>query len=975
MNKIVAGTIAIITVVLLISSVVIPVVEMGQDSIQIHTNTNLNNEGTPLIKGNTASEYKIQWDSALPGMVKVNGNVVTVYFVAGQGATVSPSSKDVTTDLTYGELPTPTRTGYTFDGWYTSTEYTTQVTDTTVVTGTRDINLYAKWTANTYTVTFDPGSGTVSPQTKTVTYGQPYGELPTPEYAGHNFGGWFDSDDNPITSSTVVSIAENHTLDAVYTTEQYLVTFTTDGNGTVSTNSLTVDYGTAYTISDNTVTIGETTITATPNTGYSWGYWTPGTSGTITEATTFTANFYLPPVTITFTAQSPGSVDTAQITDVPRGTQYVVADNVVTITGYSPVTASLPDGYYMTGWNIAQGVGTITDTMTFTAQYEVIEIAQVSCSDDVTWIVTTDGKLFGCGNNTNGQQGDGTTTDVTTFTQRLSTESVAMVSTSGYTTWAVTTDGKLFGCGSNGRGQQGSGSSSPSNVTTFTQRLDNENISMVSCTSNTTWAVTTDGKLFGCGSSDEGKQGISQASDVTTFTQRLSTETVAMVSCSSNTTWAVTTDGKLFGCGDNYYGQQGDGTTTDVTTFTQRLTNETVAMVFCSPNTTWAVTTDGKLFGCGSNNAGLQGDGTTTDVTTFTQRLSTETVAMVFCSSITTWAVTTDGKLFGCGNNGKGQQGNGNSGGSITTFTQRLSTESVAIISGSPQVTWAVTTDGKLFGCGYNDHGQQSKGDKTGYVISFTQRGPAGMVNIPVQVQQLSPQLNPINPGMFNPLPMIQPLNLMSVTPSDIIGTEYTFHAGGEDWMLCTVSTGVEQYALALFYSGASDPIIWDEDVTLTFSNGTMTAENNGSTVTMTYTSIYYKGNGDYLLMSESAYVKADTNIIGYALPSAGNGLMVLGTINDNTAKNIGGEIVVGDSSITSALTDYEDVFQVSQVSAAYDTDSTAVCTSVIVPNKVTITEVVSNDIIGDLLSIIPVLLLLAVIIMAGIVIVVKKAQ
>ena len=97
---------------------------------------------------------------------------------------------------------------------------------------------------------------------------------------------------------------------------------------------------------------------------------------------------------------------------------------------------------------------------------------------------------------------------------------------------------------------------------------------------------------------------------------------ISMMVSSSATTWAVTTDGKLYGCGQNNYGQQGDGTTTDVTTFTQRLTDQTVASVCCSDNTTWAVTTDGKLYGCGRNNFGQQGDGTTTDVTTFTQRLT-----------------------------------------------------------------------------------------------------------------------------------------------------------------------------------------------------------------------------------------------------------------------------------------------------------------------------------------------------------------
>ena len=50
---------------------------------------------------------------------------------------------------------------------------------------------------------------------------------------------------------------------------------------------------------------------------------------------------------------------------------------------------------------------------------------------------------------------------------------------------------------------------------------------------------------------------------------------MASVACSGNTTWYVTTDGKLFGCGNNDRGQQGSGNTTNVTTFTQRATGGT----------------------------------------------------------------------------------------------------------------------------------------------------------------------------------------------------------------------------------------------------------------------------------------------------------------------------------------------------------------------------------------------------------------
>ena len=65
-------------------------------------------------------------------------------------------------------------------------------------------------------VTFNADGGTVSPTSKTVTYGSAYGTLPTPEKEGFAFVNWKDSNNNIITSSSTVNIISNHTLTAVW---------------------------------------------------------------------------------------------------------------------------------------------------------------------------------------------------------------------------------------------------------------------------------------------------------------------------------------------------------------------------------------------------------------------------------------------------------------------------------------------------------------------------------------------------------------------------------------------------------------------------------------------------------------------------------------------------------------------------------------------------------------------------------------
>lgn len=74
--------------------------------------------------------------------------------------------------------------------------------------------LYAKWTANTYKVTFNANGGTTATASKNVTYDSTYGTLPTPTKEGHTFKGWYTaaSGETKVTGNSVVSISANHTL-------------------------------------------------------------------------------------------------------------------------------------------------------------------------------------------------------------------------------------------------------------------------------------------------------------------------------------------------------------------------------------------------------------------------------------------------------------------------------------------------------------------------------------------------------------------------------------------------------------------------------------------------------------------------------------------------------------------------------------------------------------------------------------------
>lgn len=185
--------------------------------------------GSTFTMGSSSATVTASW-TAKTMSVTLNAN----------GGSSSTTSKTVTYNSTYGTLPTPTRTGYSFDGWYTSNTGGTKITSSTTVSKTTSHTLYAHWTANTYTVTFNANGGSVGTTSKTVTYGSTYGTLPTPTRSGYTFNGWYTSSSGGTekTSSSTVSITANQTLYAHWTQNTTTTTTTTTrpstGGGTAT---------------------------------------------------------------------------------------------------------------------------------------------------------------------------------------------------------------------------------------------------------------------------------------------------------------------------------------------------------------------------------------------------------------------------------------------------------------------------------------------------------------------------------------------------------------------------------------------------------------------------------------------------------------------------------------------------------------------------------------------------------------------
>ena len=215
---------------------------------------------TVTVNGSTlaASKYTYQGGKItipagyIKGAIGITATAVpktyTVSFHVNYSGGTNPASRTVTYNSTYGTLPAPARRGYTFGGWYTTSAFTTQVKSSTKVTTTRDHTLYAKWTANTYTVTLDANGGTVTPATLSVVYDGKYGDgyndsLPSAKRDGYTFTGWYTAKIGGLKVEPfhLISKAYDHTIYACWTPNTYTVTLI--GGGGKGTSLASYTYG------------------------------------------------------------------------------------------------------------------------------------------------------------------------------------------------------------------------------------------------------------------------------------------------------------------------------------------------------------------------------------------------------------------------------------------------------------------------------------------------------------------------------------------------------------------------------------------------------------------------------------------------------------------------------------------------------------------------------------------------------------
>ena len=257
----------------------------------------------------------------------------------GNGGKASESSRTVQYGSQYGSLPTATRTGHTFQGWYTAKSGGTKVSPSTTM-GAANTTLYAHWSVNAYTLAFDGNGGKASESSRKVQYGNQYGTLPTATRTGYAFQGWYTarSDGSQVSSSTTMEAA-NTTVYAHWTVNTYTVSFDSNGGSAVASQS--VRYGSKATQPANPTRAGHTFQ----------GWYTARSGGSKYDFGTA--------VTGDVTLYAHWSVNSYTLTFDGNGGKPSEASRTVAYGGqYGSLPTATRTGYAFQGWYTARDGGT-----------------------------------------------------------------------------------------------------------------------------------------------------------------------------------------------------------------------------------------------------------------------------------------------------------------------------------------------------------------------------------------------------------------------------------------------------------------------------------------------------------------------------------------------------------------------------------------------------------------------------------------
>lgn len=597
-------------------------------------------------------------------------------------------------------LPTPTKEGFIFEGWYLDQLFSTVFIDTIIDDEMNSLTLYAKWTEIILEVTLSfmvYGGTSIDPVTYEV--GSLIDAPEPPIKEGYTFLGWYT--DEALTTLFAFDVMPDHdlTLHAKWVTNTYTIHFISDGIMLVE-HELSFD--------DPIESPQEPT-----KEGFTFMGWyldqffttlfifDTMPSHDVTLYAKWTINTY----SLQFDTQSENSLDTILIDyddDIPSlpmpskggftfegwylDISYSQSMNIIkmpshnvtlyakwTINSYTitfntnggsvietiiddyqslfdiPITEKT--GYTFEGWYIDIEMLNPYDVEVYTIPpYDLTLYAKWSINSYTITYYSVDH-------------------DETMSLPLFPDEVMTYVALGDAYSAAITSFGRLFMWGDNTYGKLGCSDfvnrSYPTDITSFFELAEGELIASVHLGWSHTAAITSFGRVFTWGYNRRDQLGSGNFFDVVNIPEEITdnfnllpNEVIVDISLGAMHSGAISSLGRIFTWGYNYYGQLGNGTNTgrmfpdDITSYFNLSEGETIMHLSLGSDHSSTVTTNGRLFTWGRNYYGGVGDGTMTDrllPTDITARLNLEEGEKVIFSDLSSYhnaAITSNHRVF-----------------------------------------------------------------------------------------------------------------------------------------------------------------------------------------------------------------------------------------------------------------------------------------------------------------------------------------
>ena len=350
-----------------------------------------------------------------------------------------------------------------------------------------------------------------------------------------------------------------------------------------------------------------------------------------------------------------------------------------------------------------------------------------------TVFLTNLGKVWASGLNTNGQLGIGNTTqqnlpkEITNVSFYANT--ITSIACGNNHTVFLTSEGKVWACGNPANGRLGLGTDITTNRTVPLEITNvafyANTITAIATKDSHTVFLTSGGKVWSCGLNTNGQLGINNTTQqnvpIEITNAGFYANTITSIACGQSHTLFLTSGGKVWSCGNPANGRLGLGT--DITTnrtVPLEITNagfyaNTITAIACGDSHSVFLTSVGKVWSCGVNTNGQLGINSTTqqnvptEITNATFILNT--IVAIACGQTHTLFLTSTGKVWSCGNPANGRLGLG-----ADMTTNRLvptiisdvsfNLNTITSISGGYSHSIFLSNTSKAWTCGLNTNGQ-----------------------------------------------------------------------------------------------------------------------------------------------------------------------------------------------------------------------------------------------------------------------------